>query len=55
MRPHPPDARINRAYLERARRRLTGEAFEEAWNKGRGMTIEAALDLAVTRSGGELG
>ena len=55
MRPHPPDARINRAYLERARRRLTGEAFEEAWNKGRGMTIEAALELAVTRSGGELG
>ncbi|MDQ6882799.1 MAG: helix-turn-helix domain-containing protein [Candidatus Dormibacteraeota bacterium] len=53
MQPHPPDARINRAYLELARRRLTREAFEEAWIKGTGMTIEAAVDLALTRSGGK--
>jgi tetratricopeptide (TPR) repeat protein len=51
MQPHPPDARINRAYLELARRRLTSEAFEEAWNRGRGMTIETAVDLALTRPG----
>jgi hypothetical protein len=49
MQPHPPDARINRAYLELARRRLTSEAFEEAWNRGRGMTIETAVDLALNK------
>ena len=53
MQPHPPDARMNRAYLELARRRLTSEAFDEAWNRGRGMTIETAVDLALTRPGGK--
>jgi len=46
---HPSDASINRAYLELARGRLTGQAFEDAWRKGRGMTLEAAIGLA--RSG----
>jgi tetratricopeptide (TPR) repeat protein len=55
MQPHPPDARINRAYLELARRRLTSEAFEGAWSEGRGMTIDAAVQLALRRPGGKPG
>jgi predicted ATPase len=54
MQPHPPDARINLTYLELARRHLTSQAFEEAWSEGRGMTIDAALHLALTRPGGKL-
>jgi predicted ATPase/DNA-binding XRE family transcriptional regulator len=55
MQPHPPDARINHASLELARRRLTSEAFEEAWSEGRGMTIDAAVQLALSRPGGKPG
>jgi tetratricopeptide (TPR) repeat protein len=54
MQAHPPDARINLTYLELARRHLTSQAFEEAWSEGRGMTIDAALHLALTRPGGKL-
>jgi non-specific serine/threonine protein kinase len=47
MQPHPPDARIHRAYLSRARRLLTTEAFEKAWTDGRGLAIESAVALAL--------
>jgi hypothetical protein len=46
MRPHPAAARINRAYLERARQHMTRPAFEDAWSEGRGLTHEAVIGLA---------
>ena len=34
MRPHPPDASINRAYLDLARERLTAGAFDRRVARG---------------------
>jgi hypothetical protein len=50
MRPHPSDARINRAYLERAREQMPSEAFEKGWIEGREMRLEEAVRLALRHS-----
>jgi hypothetical protein len=47
MRQHPPDAIINRRYLEQARERIGLEDFEAASAEGRAMTLEDALQLAL--------
>lgn len=47
MRPHPSDARINKAHLERARGQMPGNAFEDSWNEGRRMALESAVGLAL--------
>jgi tetratricopeptide (TPR) repeat protein len=47
MRPHPSDARINKAHLVRARAQLPGGEFDDAWSEGRGMTLESAVRLAL--------
>jgi len=47
MQRHPPDARINRTYLDRARERLTAEEFRDAWAEGRALSPQAALGLAL--------
>lgn len=52
MRPHPPDARINRAYLDRARQQLGQKEFKRAWIEGRRMTLQAAVGLARSRAEG---
>lgn len=52
MRAHPPDDRINRAYLERARQKMGSQTFEGAWREGRGMTLQTAIGLALSRAVG---
>jgi hypothetical protein len=47
MRPHPSDARINKAHLERARAQMPGKAFEDSWDEGRRMALESAMSLAL--------
>jgi len=47
MRPHPPDASINRAYLDLARERLPAGAFDDAWREGQGMALESGVGLAL--------
>jgi len=51
MRPHPADARLNSSYLERARARLRGTEFDDAWTDGRQMTAEEGVDLALGTAG----
>ena len=51
MRPHPADARLNSSYLERARARLRGTEFDDAWTYGRQMTAEEGVDLALGTAG----
>ena len=43
MRQHAADAVINRLYLDRARDRMTADAFAETWQKGRAFTLSEAL------------
>jgi len=43
MRQHAADAVINQLYLDRARERMTAEAFAETWREGRGLTLAEAL------------
>ena len=43
MRQHAADAVINQRYLDRARERMTAEAFAETWREGRGLTLAEAL------------
>jgi predicted ATPase len=47
MRQHPTDARINGLGLQRARQRLSQQAFEAAWRDGRGLSAESAIALAL--------
>jgi predicted ATPase/DNA-binding XRE family transcriptional regulator len=47
MRPHPPDARINRRRLDQARGQLSADAFEESWEEGCSMTPEEAIEVAL--------
>jgi predicted ATPase len=47
MRPHPAYARIRKTHLERARAQMSGMAFEDSWNEGRRMALEAAVDMAL--------
>ncbi len=47
MRQHPPDARINRTYMDRAKERLTAEEFRDSWAEGRALSPQAALGLAL--------
>jgi predicted ATPase/transcriptional regulator with XRE-family HTH domain len=47
MRPHPPDAAINRAHLERARAILGTVAFEEARAIGRDTPLPAIVEDAL--------
>lgn len=53
MRPHPADARINRIYLDLARKRLTPEEFERAWVAGRGTALGSILAFALEPGTGE--
>ncbi|MDQ3344763.1 MAG: helix-turn-helix domain-containing protein [Actinomycetota bacterium] len=43
MRQHAADAVINRRYVDRARERMTAEAFAETWREGRALTLAEAL------------
>ncbi|GAC1487064.1 MAG: hypothetical protein NVS1B1_02590 [Candidatus Limnocylindrales bacterium] len=45
--PHPSDARITAACLERARVRLSAPAFDAAWGKGRQLPPPEAVSLAL--------
>ncbi len=47
MRPHPPDATINREHVERARSTLGTVAFDEAAATGRGMPLAAIVEVAL--------
>jgi predicted ATPase/DNA-binding XRE family transcriptional regulator len=47
MRQHPPDAVINRRYLEQARERMGVEEFDAASAEGRAMPIGDVLELVL--------
>lgn len=51
MRPHPPDAVINRAHMDRARTRLGTTAFDQAWAKGRRASLGGVMEMAMVASG----
>jgi hypothetical protein len=46
MRPHPSDVRLRQVRFDEARGRLPNLVFDEAWNEGRRMALESALDIA---------
>jgi predicted ATPase/transcriptional regulator with XRE-family HTH domain len=47
MRQHPSDARTNDRGLQRAREHLPAQAFDAAWQRGRELSPEAAMALAL--------
>jgi predicted ATPase/DNA-binding XRE family transcriptional regulator len=44
---HPADAIINMRHLERARKLITPEAFQDAWIEGRGLALRDAVAVAL--------
>jgi predicted ATPase/transcriptional regulator with XRE-family HTH domain len=47
MRPHPADARLIKTQLDRAQAQLPGSAFDDFWDEGRSMALDAVLGLAL--------
>ncbi len=47
MRAQPADARMNEAQMERARAQFAWWAFEDAWDEGQSIALEAAVGLAL--------
>ncbi|HKR98787.1 MAG TPA: tetratricopeptide repeat protein, partial [Candidatus Dormibacteraeota bacterium] len=47
MQPHPPDERLNRDYMEKARLQLDAAVLERAQRRGAAMTVEEALRTAA--------
>ena len=48
MRPHPLDAVINRAHMDRARSRLGSTAFDQAWAEGRNAPLGPVMAVLAT-------